>query len=226
MRVEKKYLLDPVSESRLRNLLGAVMSADRHNGESGYQVRSLYFDTLDNSDFYDKDDGYHYRKKIRLRIYSPEDKTAKLEKKEKLGDTQRKQSLSISRADAEKLIAGDYTVLLSYPGSFALSVYELMTSHHYLPKCLVEYNRTAFTAPENDTRITFDRDLRASECCYDLFSPSANLYPVSFQPVTTLEVKYNHFLLSYLTDLLALADTRQTSCSKYVLARSVSLYQA
>ena len=46
-------------------------------------VRSLYFDSLEDSDYYDKLDGVMNRKKIRLRIYeagsdyvSPEERSA------------------------------------------------------------------------------------------------------------------------------------------------------
>ncbi len=85
-------------------------------------VRSLYFDTIDDTDYTEKEDGYEYRKKIRLRIYSPSANNAKLEMKEKLGDNQRKRSLNISKEHALELISGRYECLLSYENPFALGV--------------------------------------------------------------------------------------------------------
>ena len=52
-------------------------------------------------------DGIGERRKIRLRIYDPGDKNAKLELKEKTGDFQRKRSLTVSREEAEQMMEGN-----------------------------------------------------------------------------------------------------------------------
>ena len=44
-----------------------VVHTDSHNGPDGYQVRSLYFDSLSNRDFQEKEDGLELRRKFRLR---------------------------------------------------------------------------------------------------------------------------------------------------------------
>ena len=106
MREEKKYALDVAEGAVLRTRLAQVMHADAHNGARGYSIRSLYFDTLDDQDFWDKIEGIELRRKIRLRIYSPADTVAKLEMKQKQGPYQKKRSLAISRADAIALCAG------------------------------------------------------------------------------------------------------------------------
>ena len=72
LREEKKFLLNQAEALKLRNYLSNVVHTDSHNGLDGYQVRSLYFDSLSNRDFQEKEDGLELRRKLRLRVYSPE----------------------------------------------------------------------------------------------------------------------------------------------------------
>ena len=146
-----------------------------------------------------------------------------LEMKQKEGAYQKKRSLRISRKDAEEMAAGRYDNLLRYSNPFAAECYGLMHRKCYRPKTVIEYRRTAFVARENKIRITFDRDIRATECCFELFSPQLNLYPVMDPFNGVLEVKYNGFLLSYIKALINDADRSALSVSKYCLGRSASL---
>ena len=93
----------------------------------------------------------------------------------------------------------------------------------YRPKTIVEYRRKAFIAKENRIRITFDHQIRATETCWDLFSPALNLYPVLDAFNGVLEVKFNGFLLSYIKDLINGANRSELSVSKYCMARSATL---
>ena len=208
---------------RLAAKLRRVMIQDSHNGTQGYSIRSLYFDTLDNSDYQEKVDGILLRRKIRLRIYSPESEFAMLEMKQKEGAYQKKRSLRISRATAEEMAAGNYGGLLPDENPFAAECYGLMQRRCYRPKAVIEYQRMAFIAKENKIRITLDRNIRATESCFRLFSPQLNLYPVMDPFNGVLEVKYNGFLLSYIKALLDGADRSELSVSKYCLGRSAGL---
>ena len=72
LREEKKFLLNQAEALKLRNYLSNVVHTDSHNGPNGYPVRSLYFDSLSNRDFQEKEDGLELRRKFRLRVYSPD----------------------------------------------------------------------------------------------------------------------------------------------------------
>lgn len=222
-RQEKKFLIHVLDSRQLSYHLDRTMLSDDHNGTLGYQVRSLYFDTLEERDFMEKMYGVELRRKIRLRVYSPGDSFAMLEMKQKEGNYQKKRSLRISREHAIALSQGDYTSLLAYPDPFAGECYGLMHMRCYRPKTIVEYRRKAYIARENRIRITFDQEIRATEACFDLFSPNLNLYPVMDPFQVILEVKYNGFLLSYIKDLVSLANRSELSVSKYCLARSAGL---
>jgi hypothetical protein len=186
-------------------------------------VRSLYFDTLENYDYMTKIDGVDSRKKIRLRIYSPNSDYAKLEMKQKQSIYQLKRSIKLNREDAKQLAKGIYLPLLKYDDPFALECYTLMSARGYVPKTIVQYNRKAYVMRENQTRITFDNNLVATESCFDIFSDKLCLYPVGDLFSTILEVKYNGFLFGYIKDMLRQFDKSPIAVSKYCLARMVTL---
>ncbi len=223
LRCEQKYNINPAVMHYLLGKLNCTLNADSNNQNGGYIVRSLYFDTPFDSDYFDKVEGLEIRRKIRLRVYGVEDSVAKLELKEKQDSFQRKRSLILDRDDAKELIKGNYSVLLKYSEEFAAEIYGRMTQYSYRPKCVVQYYRTAFAEPVNDTRITFDRNLSASVADFDIFSPNINLYPVGLYGNCTMEVKFNRFLLSYVKNLVSLADKTPISCSKYEMARQMFL---
>ena len=221
-REEKKFLINFEEFRRLAHYLEQFLMEDEHNGTLGYHVRSLYFDTMYDKDYFEKLDGVELRRKIRLRIYDPENDFALLEMKQKQGQYQLKRSLRITRDDAEALISGDYTPLLRYQEDFAAECYALMQMQVYRPKTVVEYNRKAFIAKENKIRITFDHQIVSTESDANIFSKDLNMNPVLDPFGVVLEVKFNGFLLDYIKDLLSSAQKSELSVSKYMLARQAS----
>lgn len=219
LREEKKFLLNQAEALYLRNHLATAVHADAHNGADGYLVRSLYFDSLDNRDFQEKDEGVELRRKLRLRVYRPDADFALFEMKQKQGPYQRKRSLRLSREEAQALIAGDQTVLLREGSPFGRECYAIMQTWAYRPKTVVEYDRFAFVSPHNSIRITFDSAIRANECSFNVFDPHLDLSSVLHPCAVVLEVKYNGFLLSYIKDMLLPVQHSETSVSKYCMAR-------
>ncbi|MBR2309260.1 MAG: polyphosphate polymerase domain-containing protein [Oscillospiraceae bacterium] len=219
LREEKKFLISVADFISLSHRVGQVMLPDDHNGTHGYMIRSLYFDTPFDDDYFEKQAGTELRRKVRLRCYDPNADSAKLELKQKQGVQQLKRSLTVSRADAQQLIAGNYEVLLSYEEPFAAEMYGLMCRRAYRPKTIVEYNRKAFIAKENKIRVTFDNKIVSTESSFDLFAPNLNMNPVLDPYNVVLEVKFNRFLLGYIRELINCTDKSELSVSKYVLAR-------
>lgn len=219
LREEKKFLLSVDEFIALSHKVGQVMLSDPHNGTHGYIIRSLYFDTAYDGDYFEKLDGIELRRKIRLRCYDPNSDFAMLEMKQKQGPNQMKRSLRVSREDAVELTKGNYTPLLKYSEPFAAECYGLMHCRCYRPKTIVEYNRKAFIAKENKIRITFDNNIVSTESSFDLFDPRLNMNPVLDKYDVVLEVKFNGFLLGYIRELINPANRSELSVSKYVLAR-------
>lgn len=223
LRTEKKYRLSIVEAELLFYKLAKVLEGDPFHGNDAYMVRSLYFDTLKNDDYWEKMDGLSKRKKIRLRIYNPDGNVAKLEIKEKQGNTQLKRSLTIDRHEAEALINGDYDVLKNNESSVADEFYQLMKTRLYRPVCIVEYQRKAFASFTNDIRITFDSCVSSNEGNFDIFDKNMFTYSVMPLDSVILEVKYNGFLLSYIKELINSCDCMEQSNSKYCMARTFGL---
>lgn len=219
LREEKKFLISVADFLKLSHKVEQVMLGDSHNGTHGYMIRSLYFDTPFDDDFFEKQAGVELRRKVRLRCYDPNSDFAMLELKQKQGVQQLKRSLRVSKTDGQRLIDGDYGVLLSYQEPFAAEMYALMQSRCYRPKTIVEYNRKAFIAKENKIRITFDNKIVSTESSFDLFNPNLNMNPVLDPYDVVLEVKFNGFLLGYIKELINCTDKSELSVSKYVLAR-------
>lgn len=217
-REEKKFLISIDEFIKKSHMLSQVMTEDPHNGVHGYVIRSLYFDTLYDGDYFEKLAGVETRRKIRLRIYDPNADFAMLEMKQKQGANQLKRSLSLSRSDAVALTKGDYSPLLSYKEPFAAECYALMRCRCYRPKAIVQYHRKAFIAKENKIRVTFDNQIAATESSFDLFSPTLNMNPVLDPYDVVLEVKFNGFLLDYIRRMINSIDRSELSVSKYVLA--------
>lgn len=219
LRNEKKFLLGTAEFLQKSGELRRLLHEDAHNGAQGYMIRSLYFDTEYDGDFFDKEYGMEVRKKLRLRIYDPASEFAVLEMKQKQGEQQRKRSLKLRREEAERLIACDFSPLLRHGEPFAAECYALMNCRCYRPRTVVEYRRLAFVAKENKIRITFDHQIRAAEGNFRLFDPKIPLHPVLDPSLAVMEVKYNGFLLSYMQQMLNNIAKSELSVSKYCLAR-------
>lgn len=222
LRQEKKFLISLDQYYKHSHALAQVMLPDPNNGPEGYRIRSLYFDTLEDQDFEDKEDGVELRRKIRLRCYDPTHDFAVLEMKQKQGALQKKRSLRMRREDARHLTLGDYSPLLQYKEPFAAECYALMTCRCYRPKTVIDYRRKAFIAKENKIRVTFDHHITSTESHFDIFDPNLLQLPALDPYLAVLEVKFNGFLLSYIKDLLQQVSKSELSVSKYCLGRAVS----
>ncbi|MDD3205105.1 MAG: polyphosphate polymerase domain-containing protein [Lachnospiraceae bacterium] len=219
-RNERKYELSHVDSLRLQEEMQILLEPDIFSKEGSYCVRSLYFDTLNNKDYKEKEDGVQYRQKIRLRIYDTKDERTKFELKAKNGNYQHKTSLLVSREDAKLLQEGDYGILLDYDSETALRLYSELTLGCYRPVALIEYDRRAFIYPENNTRITFDTKIRCSEMDLDIFNEQVAWIPVGVENAI-LEVKYDDRLYKPISMILQKYHLNNISYSKYGNGRPI-----
>jgi VTC domain len=222
LRQEKKFLISLSQFYRYSHKFNKILEIDKNSQGEGYMIRSLYFDTIDDKDYHDKEDGVELRRKIRLRIYNTNTSFAALEMKQKQGQQQKKRSLKLSREDAKAMISGNYSVLLKYNESFAAECFSIMNMLCYRPKAVITYQRKAFVVKTNDIRITFDHHIKGTESCFDIFSDKLLENSILDPYLGVLEVKFNGFLLSYIKDILMECDASEVSVSKYSLGRSIS----
>ena len=219
-RHEIKYYISAADLEGLRNRIARVLDYDTHADENGeYFIRSLYFDDVFDSAYYDKLDGASVRDKYRIRIYNMSDRDIFLERKRKTGNLIQKSSVKITRELADMLIDGDPSQLLKTNEPLLADMYVQMRTKLLRAKVLVDYTREAFVHPAENVRITFDKRL---SCCpgstalFDKNLLSASVLDMSRE---ILEVKYDTYLPQFISAVLADSTHEHCAVSKYVLCR-------
>lgn len=219
-RHELKYFISRQGYAVLAPRLRTVMHHDENANEDGiYHIRSLYFDDADDTDLRSKIEGVDNREKIRVRIYDINDTVIKLERKEKMGQYVLKESMSITRSDYDSLKAGDPSFLLSRKEQPAGKVFLRMRHKGLRPVKVVDYFREAYVFPVEDTRITFDIDLRMGADDLEIFNRNMLTVPMLEKGIMILEIKFNNFLPEIVRDLLQGIPTTRSAISKYAICR-------
>lgn len=215
-RHEYKYILPYEESLRLRSELDKVLTLDQGGS---YFVRSLYFDTVDDDDYYAKQRGDMVRKKIRLRIYDTKSDMAKMEIKGKNDIHQLKESLVVTKKVAKEIIDGNYDSLLLMDNDLAKRLY-VYFKEGYRPKVIIEYDRIAYITTTT-TRITFDFNIKKSNDFENFYSNEINYFDLTDPKDIVLEVKFDRFLEPYLSKILGKYINRNQSVSKYVMGRNI-----
>ena len=219
-RKEVKYRIEEQDFLRLMNRLDAYLAFDPFSGSEGYPVRSLYFDSLDDRDLYDKLDGTLEHKKIRMRTYDPLGDSFNLEYKCRWDGDGIKRKLKLNREQAMRLVRNDYRVLREFePDPLVAELFDRMVRGRYIPKVIVEYHRTAWEYPASNIRITWDRGIRASYFPESFFEERPLYIPILPQNQGVLEIKYDYVFPSILKDALRSIDQLPVANSKYALGR-------
>ena len=230
-RHELKYLVDERDIALLTARLKDVLKPDKHNGEKGYyRIRSVYMDGYDEECYWQNESGVSPREKFRLRSYDYSDELIFLECKIKNHDMTYKKSCRLSKEQYEAIVAGRAGILKTpdkeNDGESDDVLRELqlnMQLHRYRPKCVVEYDRTAYTCPDGNVRITFDKHVASSGSIGKFFDADMPKRPVMPAGLHILEVKYDEFLPAYIKEILDCGKLRRTAYSKYYLCRNYHL---
>ena len=215
-RHELKFIMTPANALLLKRILYQLMETDPNGDTLGrYMVRSLYFDTLGGSAFFDKIDGVEYRKKYRIRYYNNDTDFIRLESKLKIDDLSKKTQERISLNLAQHLMKGEIDEIELKPNSvltdFALDI----KLNALRPSVIVDYQRTAFLQKELDVRITFDEMIRSRVYDTDLFKKDYASITVLEPEEVVLEVKYNDIIPSTIADVIKHTPMIRLAVSKY-----------
>ena len=220
-RVEDKYCCSEAGLLTLQSRIGAVLHPDSNeNGPDGYSIISLYFDDLEDSCYQDTLDGHEVRDKYRIRIYNNSLDEIRLEVKQKRDSRIRKQSRSISREQMYLLMDGQ-CIEDEMSGADPATLFNLAIRTRGLrPKVIVAYERKAYVFEPGNTRITFDRNIRASNRV-ERFGRADIFYDFLREQDAVLEVKYDEFIPDFLVQLLELGNMQQSAFSKYQMCREI-----
>lgn len=216
-RHEIKYVIPFYEQLRLKSLLEMIMERDPHCRDDGtYELYSLYFDTEENTAFYDKVNGVSDRVKYRLRLYNRNKELIKLEKKSKHNNTCFKEHCIITSEEAMKLQTGDIGWMLKDKRKLINELYYNMVSKNLSPKSVVRYIREPFIYQYGNVRITFDTDIGASISSLDILDFSDRF--VRITDFCVMEVKYSEFIPDIIREAIY-CSYDETAFSKYENSR-------
>lgn len=217
-RHEWKHLISEADLSTLRRRLGAVMEADPHAVNGRYRIRSLYFDTPEDTALREKLDGISRREKFRIRLYDHDGSLIRLEKKSRLAGLGSKQSARLTAEEARAILDGDLAWMPASERELVRELYAHMRTRQLRPKTLVDYTREPFVYPPGNVRVTLDYDIRTGLGRTDLLDPDCPTVPAGDSPIL-LEVKWDAFLPDVIRDAVQLRGRQVTAFSKYAQCR-------
>jgi len=218
LRKEIKYIISNVDFMLLRPFIEAYISSDQNAENGSYTIRTLYYDNIDSDDLNDNLIGNEIKKKIRLRHYEGTDKFV-LEVKHKIGENGYKDQFSLTKEEAKEIVSANYKCLKA-KGDAGFRLYYKMTSEVYRPRSIVVYDRDPYVFTADNTRITYDYNIKATKIVSAFFDPEIySLTPILEYQLGVLEVKYNDRVIGPLQEVVSRIAKNAVANSKYTLAR-------
>ena len=221
-RHELKFKISNSAAEVLKQKLSLILKKDKnaYYSDGSYLIKSLYFDDLDSTSYYEKMDGVLYRKKYRIRIYNNNDEFIRLEKKMKHNTYTAKEQILISKDIYSKILNGKLDEIDS-PTELLEEFITNSKTKHLVPSVIVLYHRIAFTYPISEVRITFDSHIQSGLYNYDLFDKEVPMYDVSEPGKQVLEVKFNEVLPLHIANILNDIPSCKEAVSKFAICRSI-----
>ena len=108
-----------------------------------------------------------------------------------------------TRAEFERILAGDYDFLLHSPHRLCQEFYTECVSNVLRPRVIVDYDREPWILDAGTVRVTFDMGIRAAVGSWDIFDPTLPTLPVLEPGKLVLEVKFTEFLPQIVRDKTA-----------------------
>jgi hypothetical protein len=217
-RNEFKHIINYEDYALLRLRLKSLLPCDPNvDSDGSYSVRSLYFDDYYNQAYHDKYAGVLNRSKYRIRIYNQSDQTITLEKKNKVGQYNYKQTARLTVEEVYCILQDQYDFLLRSSNHLLRIFYHECISNLMRPRVVIDYEREPLIMEAGDVRITFDRNIRAGVDGFDIFDATMPMVEVLSPGALILEVKFTEFLPTLIREVLPTKASEYTAVSKYIL---------
>jgi hypothetical protein len=216
-RHEIKFEISQGDVIAIRQRLGALARRDSHARDGSYLIRSLYFDTAEDTALREKLDGVRFREKFRIRAYNKNKSYLRLEKKTKLNGLGTKDMANLRENEVRKILDGNIWWMGNTSRELVRELYTRMKNQNLRPRVLVDYTREPFVYDPGNVRVTIDSNIRTGLSFQDFFDFECPTIPVKGDPVI-LEVKWDSFLPSVIRDAVQL-DHREIAYSKYASCR-------
>lgn len=218
-RHELKFIINKSQSEILKYRLSLIMEVDSNSINEGYYIRSLYFDDIYGTAYYEKIDGLEQREKYRIRIYNFDDSFIRLERKEKNRDLTYKEQVKITKEECVNILEGNYDLIDTTKSKLLEEFVLKHRLHDIKPDVIVDYNRLAYIYPIEDVRITFDENIKSGRYNYDLFDKDIYLYDVLNNDEVVLEVKFNNEIPKHIVQIIETIPSIRLAISKFTLCK-------
>ncbi len=217
-RHEYKHVITYIDYLTVRQRLLMLCQRDKYTREAGhYLVRSLYFDNANNKALFEKIDGVNDREKYRIRYYNGDLSFIRLERKSKHNGLCYKQSSRITADQVKNLLKYNWHFLQEVKDPLFSILYFNIITLGLRPKTIIDYQREAYIYPVGNIRITFDSNIRTGGSSLDFLDPFSPT--VSTGPNFIMEVKYDEYFPSILSDAIQTGGRSAAAFSKYAVGR-------
>ncbi|MFB9680785.1 polyphosphate polymerase domain-containing protein [Streptosporangium vulgare] len=221
-RYEIKYLVEASQAASLREEIGQRLDRDRHSGQEGYGIWSVYYDTRQLRFYWEKIEGLKFRRKLRVRHYGDrfavgDDTPVFVEIKQRVNRVTQKRRVSLPYRDALRLCGGRQMVEHEpSQRAFLQEVLDLVLRLDLRAVAMTGYTRHAYVGRDADVglRVTFDHRIRGRDRDFHLGAEAENRLIVPAH-MSIVEVKANERVPYWLTDLTARRNLQVVRVSKY-----------
>ena len=228
LRNELKFFISTKDAYKLMDRLSIYLHVDEHSSAGPYNIKSVYLDTINNSDLVEKLNGNLYREKYRFRYYDDDLSCVKFEIKRKLNTLIEKNSFKCNENDLINVLNGNLNFsFLNKENEYVKSRLKYL---NYRPVVLVEYSRLAFYLPFNNIRVTFDSNLKACDINKSINQNSSFVLNGFTHTIHSsfsnyiVEVKYLDYLPDMILNELSNFNLIRSSISKYVHSRKFNYF--
>ncbi|MEU8039206.1 polyphosphate polymerase domain-containing protein [Streptosporangium sp. NPDC049078] len=221
-RYEIKYLVETSEAVTLRKEIEQRLDRDRHSGQEGYGIWSVYYDTRQLRFYWEKIEGLRFRRKLRVRHYGDrftlrDDTPVFVEIKQRVNRVTQKRRVSLPYRDALRLCDGRQMVEHEpSQRAFLQEVLDLSLRLDLRAVAMTGYTRHAYVGRDADVglRVTFDNRVRGRDRDFHLGADAENRLIVPAH-MSIVEVKANERVPYWLTDLTAKRNLQVVRVSKY-----------
>jgi hypothetical protein len=220
-RHELKFIISCAQAEILKYKLSLLMDVDTNssNEDNTYFIRSLYFDDVYNSAYYEKVDGLEKREKYRIRIYNFDDSFIRLERKEKNRDLTHKEQTKLTKEECNNILKGNYDLVDTSKCKLLEDFVLKQKLNDIKPDVIVDYRRLAYTYDVEDVRVTFDENIKSGRFNYDLFDKDILTFDVLEPNESVLEVKFNNYIPNHIAKVIMTIPSIRLAISKFALCK-------
>lgn len=215
-RNELKYIITNIDATILKGRFDSILTKDPHIKDGNYKIRSLYFDDINLTSYYQVLNSVNERWKWRIRFYNDDDTYICLEKKMKINGIVYKKSLRLKKKQVLNIINKKNIKINDKNDKLLNEFYLNILTKGLKPVIIIDYDRIPYIYKVGNIRITIDYNLSVSDKIDEIFNKNLNMIPITESKNIIMEVKYNNFLPGYIKSKLNLNCLERTTYSKYL----------